>query len=341
MSAGVLPSRLGRLAGGLLAGALASLSLSGCIVSSPATITTTAYFSDVGNLVSGAPVQMAGITVGGVRSISLSGKRAKVVMSIDRSAHVPSDVTAKAEQSTVLGEEVVQLVAASGPSVHLLANHSVISRTALVPGIQQFVAGGTAVLGSIGTSQLASLINASGRGFGGQGPELRQLLAHLNTMMAGYSSRDREIASLVGAMNRLSGSLAPKASADARALVNLSRTVRVLNQQSGRFMDLLRGLDHLSTESRSILTEELAQIDFQLRGLAGLTGTLNGQQAAIARLLEQLPGHDATLHDVTVNRFSQIIDSIVLCGLPDGGSTPTGASACYGAGSPSNKGGLP
>lgn len=340
MSLRLSSTRAGRAVFGLLAGALASLGLTGCLSSSPATITSTAYFSDVGNLVSGAPVEMAGITVGGVRSISLVGDRAKVVMSIDKSAHVPSDVTAKAEQSTVLGEEVVQLVAGHRLTGRLLANRSVIGRTALVPGIQQFVSGGTAVLGSIGTSQLASLINASGQGFGGQGPELRHLISHLNTMMAGYSSRDGEIATLISAMGRLSSSLAPHAASNARAIANLSRTIGVLNRQSGRFMSLLRGLDHLSVEGHSLLTDELSQIDLQYRGLAGITGTLNGQQAALAQFLEQLPGHNATLHDVTVNRFAQIIDSLIVCGLPDGGSSSQAASNCHGAGT-IGKGRLP
>jgi phospholipid/cholesterol/gamma-HCH transport system substrate-binding protein len=332
--------RLHRAFGVLAAGLIASVGLSGCLVSSPSTITTTAYFQDVGNLVAGAPVEMAGITVGGVNSITLRGARARVVMSIDKSAHVPANVSAKVEQSTVLGQEVVQLTAPKATfSSRLLSDRSVIRRTSLVPGIQQFVAGGTAVLGSIGTSQLASLINASGQGFGGQGRQLRQLIAHLDTMMRGYSSRDGEIKTLVHSMDTLSSSLAPKAAANAEALSNLSRTIGVLNRQSSRFMSLLAGLDHLSVQGHSLLTEELSQIDFQFRGLAGVTGTLNGQQRALAQFLEQLPNHNATLHDVTVNRFSQIIDSLIICGLPDGGSSSQAASSCHGAGGSVTKAG--
>ena len=318
-----------------------ALGASGCLVSSPSVIEATAYFHDVGNLNEGAPVQMAGVPVGDVQSISLSGDRAKVVLSIRRSARVPADVTAKAEQSTVLGEEVVELVAPRSPAApaRLLANRSVIASTALVPGIQQFVAGGTAVLGSIGTSQLASLINAGGQGFGGQGPELRQLISNLDTMMAGYSTRTGEIPTLVSSLDRLNASLAPKASSDALALANLAKTVKVLNDQSTRFVSLLGGLDRLSIEGHSLLTEELGQMDFQLTGLAGVTSTLDHEQGAIARLLQELPGHDMVLHDTTVNRFSQIIDSIIVCGLPDGGSSSQAASNCYGAGS--SKGGLP
>lgn len=335
------PARVG---GALLGLVLGAVGLSGCLVDSPATIRSTAYFPDVGNLVSGAPVELAGITVGSVSSIGLAGTRAKVVLSIDRAAHVPAAVTAKAVQSTVLGEEVIELAPERGAarSGRLLANDSRIGRTALVPGIEQFVSGGTAVLGSIGTSQLASLVNAGGEGFGGQGEELKRLIANLDTMMTGYSSRDGEIRTLVASMSRLSSSLAPRASSDAEALSNLSRTVGVLKDQSANFLHLLHGLDRLALEGHSLLSQELSEIDFQFSGLAGVTDVLDQQQSAVAELIEQLPNHNAVLHDVTVNRFAQIIDSLIVCGLPDGGSSSQAASSCHGAGAtPASKGALP
>lgn len=319
------------LTGTVFAGAVTS----GCLFQSAPTITTTAYFSDVGDLVAGAPVEMAGVPVGSVRSISLDGNRAKVVLAIDKGARVPADVGAKAEQSTVLGQEVVELVAprrTAGVSSSLLSDGSVIHSTALVSGIQQFVSGGTAVLGSIGTSQLSALVNAGGEGFGGQALELRHLISNLDTTMAGYATRDGEIRTLVSSMNELDGSLAPRAGADGEAIHNLARTIGILNAQSQDFLHLLHGLDALSVEGHSLLTDELSQIDFQLTGLAGVTATLNGQQAAIAELVQQLPGHDMVMHDTTVNNVSQVVDSIIVCGLPDGGSSSQAASNCYGAG---------
>ncbi|MHB8246936.1 MAG: MlaD family protein [Acidimicrobiales bacterium] len=323
---------------------LVGLLFSGCMLSSTPTLTSTAYFSDVGNLGPGAPVEMAGVRVGGVRSISLVGTRAKVVMSIDRSAHVPADVSAEAVQSTVLGEEVVQLVQPGGSNItttaQLLANRSLIRSTSLVPGIQQFVSGGTAVIGAIGTSQLASLVNAGGQGFGGQAVELRHLISNLDTMMTGYASRDGEIKTLIASMGQLNASLAPNARADGRAISNLSKTVAVLNAQSQNFLHFLKGLDTLSLEGHSLLTQQLSRIDFQLTGLAGITRTLNQQQGAIAELLRQLPGHNRALHDTVVNNFSQLLDSLIVCGLPDGGSSSQAASNCHGAGS-TKKGSVP
>ncbi|MDA8039880.1 MAG: MlaD family protein [Actinomycetota bacterium] len=316
----------------LLLGAVA-VAGTGCLVESTATLQTTAYFHDVSNLVNGAPVEMAGVTVGNVRSISLRGNLAEVVMSVDKSAGVPSEVSAKVEQSTVLGEEVVELVPSAKATGRLLADGSTISDTAEVPGIQQFVAGGTAVIGAIGTSQLAALVDAGGQGLGGQTATLRGLISYLQHITAGYSTRTTEIKALVIGMDRLSSSLAPAAAPDTRALARLASTIGVLSRQSGNFVHLLQGLDRLSIEGRSLMEQQLAEIDLQFRGLAGITATLAGQQRAIAQLVEQLPGHNAVMHDVTVNHFVQIVDALIVCGLPNGGGDTTQpAASCHGAG---------
>lgn len=308
-----------------------ALGSSACIFSSPASVRTTAWFADVSNLVPGAPVQMAGITVGSVSSISLSGGRAEVVMSVERSADVPATVTAEVEQSTVLGEEIVQLVPhGSGP---LLADDSTIRHAVLVPGIAQFVQGGTAVLGSIGTSQLAELVNAGGEGFGGQAATLRGLIADLQHVTAGYATRTGEIKRLILGMDQLSSSLAPDASSNAGAISRLATTLGIMSRRSNDLVHLLQGLNRLSLQGRSLLEQQLAEIDLQFRGLAGITSTLADQQQAIAQLVQQLPGHNQVMHDVTVNHFAQVVDAIIICGLPNGGGDTTQpASSCHGAG---------
>jgi phospholipid/cholesterol/gamma-HCH transport system substrate-binding protein len=334
----VVVVRIGaRLGAATLLGAVA-LGSSGCIFGGPSTIQTTAYFGDVSNLVQGAPVEMAGITVGNVSSIALSGRRAKVVMTVDKSADVPAAVTAKVEQSTVLGEEIIELVPSAGAtSAHLLADDSTIRQTALVPGIEQFVSGGTAVLGSIGTSQLAALVNAGGEGFGGQAQTLRNLIADMQHITAGYSTRTGEIRSLIAGMDRLSSSLAPDAKPNADSLARLATAIGILSKQSDNFVHLLQGLDRLSLQGRSILTEQLAEIDLQFHGLATITQLLAHQQAAVTELIDQLPGHNLVMHDVVVNHFAQIVDALIVCGLPNGGGDTTQpASSCHGAGNSSS-----
>jgi phospholipid/cholesterol/gamma-HCH transport system substrate-binding protein len=293
------------------------------------TVTVRAVFSDVAGLDSGAPVQVADITVGRVDSITLDGTSALVTLTIDRSARVPADVSAQISQATILGEEVVQLVPTAGvPAGPLLADGATIRHTSLVPGVEQLVQAGTAVIGSIGTSDLASLVEAGAQGFGGQGPTLRRLLADLDDVSSAYASRDGEITTLVGDLDRLGAALAPSAGSNAEAIVNFARASTVLASESGQLDDLLGELDRVSVAGRSILETYLPQIDLQLLGLDRVTDALAARQGDLALLLEELPGHDATTHDLTVGDFAQVVNDLIVCGLPGGGESSQASQTC-------------
>src|SRR6185312_338139 len=150
-------------------------------------LTVSASFSDVSNLATGAPVQMADITVGSVHTIHLQGVDALVTMSIQRSARVPADVTASVQTTTILGERVIELQPARGvtDSSPLLADGARISHTVVVPDLEQLVKGGAQLFAPISASALASLVQAGGQGFGDQGQDIHRLIDDLSAVSAG------------------------------------------------------------------------------------------------------------------------------------------------------------
>ena len=323
--------RLPRTAAAALGAAALALGLSAC-GSTGGTITASAVFSDVSDLVAGAPVQYADISVGSVRSITLDGERAKVVFSVDKSADVPANVTAELQQTTILGEHYVALVAGGpGPS-GALANGAVIAKTTVVPGIEQLVSSGSEVFGAVNAAQLSQIIDNGAQGFGGQSAQLRQLLDDFGTVLKGYASRSTEIQSLVNQIDQFSSALAPDAQANAEAVTNLAQTSQILAEQSSRFVTLVQSLDDLATQSRSILDTGVSKTEDQINALSAVAGQLASHQADLAKLLLYLPGANETLADVTVNNFAQVLDDIIVCGIPGGGGESQYASStCAGA----------
>jgi len=307
--------------------------LGGCSFGGPPSITVSAVFSDVSDLVAGAPVQFADLPVGGVQSISLDGNQARVVFSVAKSADVPADATAELEQTTILGEHYIALVPgpAGGP---LLANGAVLSRTEVVPGIEQLVSSGTEVFGAVNAAELSEIIDNGAQGFGGQSAQLRQLLDDFGTVLSGYASQSAQIQSLVDEIDQFSASLAPDAQAGAQSIANLAQTTQILQQQSDRFVTLVQSLDDLAVQGRSILGTGLGQTEDQIDALGAVADQLAMHQQDLAELLQYLPGANETLADTTVNNYSQVLDDVIVCGIPGGGSEPPVASAtCDGAGS--------
>ena len=317
--------RLAASLGALVAAGALSLGLAGC--GGPGTIQAKATFSDVSDLVAGAPVQYAKITVGSVTGIVLRGDRAVVTMAIDQAAGVPADVTAEVTQTSILGQHFVLLVAPS-PGGAPLTDGAVIGKTEFVPGIQQLVQTGAEVFGAVNAAQLAEIVDNGAQGFGGQAANIKTLLNDFDTILAGYQSRSSEITSVIDNLDQFNSTLAPDAQSGAQAVSNLAQTTTILAQQSQQFETLLQSLNDLAQQGNSLLSTGLTQFEDQIKALAAVAGQLGQHQQDLATILDELPGHNAALAGVTVNNYAQILEDIIVCGLPGGGSSTNADSTC-------------
>ncbi len=307
--------------------------LSACGGDSPGTVSASALFANASDLVSGAPVQFADITVGSVTSITLHDSEAQVSMSIDRSARVPADVTAELRRTTLLGQRIVELVPPGGTmAVPLLANGAVIDKTRVIPGIQQLLESGAQVFGAINTQELSQLVATGAQGLGGQGATLHQLLSNFANVAHGYATQTGTISSLVGSMDRLSSALAPSAQSNAQAVSNLAATTGILSREANQFNGLLQSLQDLAIQGRGILQSYTPQIDTQIKALYALSQTLSANQRQVAGIISYLPTYEKGLSSVARSRYLQIIDAIIICGVPGGGASSTSSVSSCSAG---------
>ncbi|HWD51142.1 MAG TPA: MCE family protein [Acidimicrobiales bacterium] len=311
----------------LVAGGLA---VTGCNLpfQSPATLTTSATFADVGDLSNGASVQMASIPVGHVISISLVGTEARVKMVLNQSADVPQNLSAQLRRTSLLGEQYVDLIPDPSHPGGPMHTGEVIGDTSVQPGIAQLLSAGATVIGGINSTQLADLVANSAQGFGGQGDNLRNLLDSLSTVIHGYAGRTSTIQSLITNADQLSATLAPEAAQNAQAISTLSQTTGVLANQSDRLVTLLQSLNDLSVQSSSILSNYTPQINEELTGLAATADSLQATENDLGNFLQFLPGHNTALQEVTRDNQVQILTDLIICGLPGGGSSSNPAFTC-------------
>jgi phospholipid/cholesterol/gamma-HCH transport system substrate-binding protein len=86
-----------------------------------------AEFSNASGLTPGSAVEMAGVRVGRISTIDLSGTRAKVTLSLRQDVHLQDDVIASIQTKGLLGERYVLLT--PGGSEDLLAPEGKIRET--------------------------------------------------------------------------------------------------------------------------------------------------------------------------------------------------------------------
>ncbi len=305
----------------VLLGALAT----GCTTSSTPQRTATAVFNDIGDLASGAQVQMADVPVGSVSNIALDGNKAKITLTFSSGVRIPANVSAAIDRTTILGDQFVQLVVpkqdvgAGSASVPQLANGAAIHHTSTVPDVEQFVQAGGEVFGAVSATELEQIIAAGGEGFAGSEASLKSFLTNISTVANAYAAHTGDITQAVNGLNSLSATLAPNSSANAQALTTLAQTVSILAQNSTQFENLLSALNNVSIQGRSILETYYPQITDQLQALQAVSNQLAQHQADLAGLLAEIPVHDAALPSSVRNGFVQLYENIIVCGLPGGG----------------------
>jgi phospholipid/cholesterol/gamma-HCH transport system substrate-binding protein len=324
------------LAVALLAGAL----LAGCAPGAPTTLTAHAGFPDIGTLAPNAPVELADITVGHVSGMHRVGDHASVDLTINRSAHVPVDVSAHLTQTSLIGETIVSLQPAQGqPTTPLLADGATISNTQVDPGVEQLVQAGTNFIGSLSANDLATSLQEGAQAFGDQGPALHQFIDNFNTVVAGYAQHSAALTQLINNVAQVSAQLAPSAQANAQALSNFATTTKELNDQSNRLEGLLTRLSQVSTNSVSLIGSYLPQITDNFNGLLTTVNQLSQHQSQLSDVLGQFPiflkeSKELTHPDQSLSQIPVVFDTIT-CGLPTqmGGSDPNNPlTSCHGAG---------
>ena len=303
---------------------LVALALPLAACSSDGNLQATTVVDDVADMAKGAPVMFADVTVGSVSDISLTDdNRAELTLSIDEDANIPADVIAKVRRTSVIGEKFVALEPMKGAGEAALEDGATIADSEVVPDFEQLVGSGTALLGAVSANELALLLDEGARGFGGNGQDLRTLLEGLDTVMASYASRSETIASLVRSIDAFAASVGPHADAHAEALANLAEATRILAEERVALMDLLHRLRDLSLEGRRILDTHMERMQRQLNGLRVITDVLRERQRELGLLLENIPIHNETTSTALVDDYAQVLNDIILCGVPGGGEDPS------------------
>jgi phospholipid/cholesterol/gamma-HCH transport system substrate-binding protein len=292
--------------------------------------TISAKFDDVGDLTPGAPVMFQDISIGKVSSIDLAGNQALIEMSIDPDAHVPTNAIARVRRTSLLGERIVDLVAPEGTSSDVpdIRDGATIQNTEARPDLEDLVQSGTEVLAPIAASEVATLVNTGGEGFGGKGEVLGNLLKNFRAIVRTYKGQTGLIRSVVQSLDQFNATLAAQAGSQARSIANSARGLEMLREESDHLGDALHSLARLAVGARSILAAHLDEMSRFFNQMRVILGVVARHDGSLVRLLNWAPFHDRNTQLVDYQQFNQILQDFIICGMNDDPKDP--ARQCKG-----------
>ncbi|QNS06498.1 MCE family protein [Streptomyces xanthii] len=235
--------------------------------------TVTADMKDVLSLVPQSAVKVNDVAVGRVTDIRLGSGRnwnARVTMRINGDVDLPANTGARLEQSSLLGEKYVQLVApAKGATGALAAGDRIpLSRTGRNSEVEEVFGALSLLLNGGGVNQLKTITKELNSALGGRESEVRSTLRRVNTLVTNLDTHRGDITAALDGVNRLSATLAHRKEDVATVLTDLSPGLKTLEDQRGSLMTMLRSLDRLSGVAVETVDRGKADMVADLKAIA-------------------------------------------------------------------------
>jgi phospholipid/cholesterol/gamma-HCH transport system substrate-binding protein len=270
----------------LVAGSAFALLLSGGIFAR--TYHVTAFFSDAAGIAPGDRVTVAGLPAGTVKSMRIERGQVAMDLAVSSGVKLPADSRAEIVIQTLLGKEVVQLVA--GQSEQQLRGGSVISldRTTTPVSITQLNDISVNLLQHSDAKAFNDFLAEVTKVTTGEGQQVRTLVAGLADLSAAVDSRRTQLAQLLTSLRKLSTTLGERSGTIVALIDNLDPVLQNLAARQRDIQTLL-----VATASGSHATADLVQrnrkvLDQTLASLHDDLGVIDQHQVDLASTITYL-----------------------------------------------------
>lgn len=245
-----------------------------------------AYFAESGGLVPDNEVQVAGVKVGQVTSVSLAGKKVLVKFKIS-GTRVGDATTASIEIKTLLGDKYVALVP-KGKGAQDPDTPIPVDRTTTPFQLQDAFGQLSDTVGQIDTQQLAQSFDTVSDALKDTPQPLKDTLNGLSALSKTVSSRDQELQNLLSNTSQVSKTLADRNTQLQRVIDDGNLLLSELQQRRDAISALLKGTQNLSAQLTGLVDDNRAQLRPTLEKLGDVTDILQRNQDNLDRSLQLL-----------------------------------------------------
>jgi phospholipid/cholesterol/gamma-HCH transport system substrate-binding protein len=256
---------------GVLSGGLRGVDLPGGADLGDHPYPVTIELADVVDLVPQSLVKVADVPVGAVSAIAVDPAtwNARVTVEVNGGVTLPANATAEVRTTSLLGEKFVELAPPPQGATGTLAPGAVIplARSGRAAEVEEVLGSLSMLLNGGGVAQIRTISTELNHALAGNQPQVRALLANLNTLVSALDSRKGEITRALDGINRLSATLAARRGEITNALDGLQPGLAELDRQRGQLVDMLQSLDRLSGVATHVVDASQDDLLADLRSL--------------------------------------------------------------------------
>jgi phospholipid/cholesterol/gamma-HCH transport system substrate-binding protein len=255
-----------------------------------------AYFDQAVGVYAGSNVEVLGVKVGSINSVTPVGTQVRVDMTVDRSVHIPANAKAVVVAPSVVSDRYVQLAPAytGGPT---MADNGVIpmTRTATPVELDQLYDSLNKVSSSLGPNganahgSLSNLLNTLAANLNGNGQNLHDTITQLSQLSTTLDSNKSDLFATVDNLSKFTQTLA---NSDASVRQFTDQLTNVTGFLAGQRSQLGAAVDELGTalgQVQSFIQNNRSEIKSNVDNLRDVTKVLVDERSALAEVLDVAP----------------------------------------------------
>ena len=265
----------------------------------PATVGYRAVFTDVTGLTVGSDVDIAGVRVGQVSSISVYHRNLALVgFSVQAGRPLPVSVTATIRYLNLVGQRYIELGQGAGPAGRVLAPGGTIPLSRTTPALNLTVLfnGFQPLFQALSPGDVNQLSSDIIQVFQGESPNITALVATVGSLANSLATKDQVIEQVIGNLNAVLKTISSRGNALATLVTSLQELVSKLAADRQPIGNAISAIDSLTTATAGLLQVGRAPLHDDITQLQRLATNLADNSPTVNTFLQDLPGK---LADIT------------------------------------------
>lgn len=273
-----------------------------------------ARFRDVSGLRAGSDVEVAGVTVGQVRSLSLrDDELVEVTFTVDADVPMTTASTAVVRYRDLLGRRLLEVQQGTPGAAPLAAGATIpATRTRPALDLDQLYNGFSPLFEGLDANRLNALSGSLVSVLQGEGGDVQAILRQAADLTDTIGDRDQVIGSLLTNLDRVLATVERRTPQTNRLIVRLRTLVSGLSRDRAALGQALEGIGTATEAITGLVARTRPGIAADLREIRRLARVINADEPELDRLLKRTPGYEALVGRVGIY---QSAFQFYLCGV--------------------------
>lgn len=247
--------------------------------------TYSALFEEAGALQSDAPVQVSGLRVGQVKSITLTEQGVRVNFTVADNIRLGEHTEARIKSITLLGNKVLEVTPRGRGH---LGGAIPLERTTSPYQLPDAIGDLTATISGLDTDQLSTALQTLSTTLHNTPPQLKLAVDGLARFSQTIDHRDSELRNLLSNANKATTVLADRTEEIVQLVHDTNAVLASLRRQSAALDAISGNISAFAQQLRGFIADNRATLKPALDKLNGVLTTLDNRKAEIRKSLKGL-----------------------------------------------------